>query len=90
MALSTYATAKAQYETNASWEGSVTKAVLFVESIRWILAFRSSSASSDASQATFDTTALREQLASAAAFVAASQTPAVSRRASFVSMRPLG
>ena len=37
---STLADALAQYDDNLSWEGDVTKATLFLEAIRYILAHR--------------------------------------------------
>jgi len=65
---STLATALAQYNDNLSWEGSASKAVLFLESIRWLLVNRPMSTTIQGRSINYN--ALETQKAEVAAYVA--------------------
>ena len=64
---STLADALAQYDDNLSWEGSASKAVLYLEAIRWLLVHRAQSSTMQGR--TLSYTALETEKAGVAAYV---------------------
>jgi hypothetical protein len=81
MALTTLSGALTQYNTNLVWEGDPTKAVLFLEAVRWLIGNRPmSNTMNSASTSLAD---LRDQEKRAADYVARCGTTATARRCSW-------
>lgn len=87
MALTTYDAAVSQLQDNMVWEGSVSKASLFLEAARWLQFNRAKWSARAGAQLQFES--LQPEIDRASAYVSSVSSTAMDKRAPFVRGIPL-